>query len=73
MARKKQERGAGKQADEAGDDAIAILTRDHREVEALFDKCKAAADSGEVAGEAGDKTSLIRQICDSLTLHATLE
>jgi hypothetical protein len=47
-------------------DAIKLLTRDHREVEALFEKFeKAFRDSR--------KESLARQICTELKIHATIE
>jgi hypothetical protein len=47
-------------------DAIKLLTQDHREVEALFEKFeKAFRDSR--------KESLARQICTELKIHATIE
>jgi hypothetical protein len=47
-------------------DAIKLLTRDHREVEALFEKFeKAIRDSR--------KESLAREICTELKIHAMIE
>ena len=53
----------------AGHDAIALLTQDHREVEKLykqFEKAKKADD-----GRA--KTEVVRQICTALTAHSEIE
>jgi hypothetical protein len=51
---------------ESRPDAIQLLTRDHREVEALFGKFeKASRDSS--------KEKLARQICTELKIHATIE
>lgn len=51
-------------------DAIKLLTQDHREVKALFKEfeklCKAEADDES-------KQSVAQQICEMLTVHATLE
>ena len=47
-------------------DAIALLKRDHREVEALFEKFEKA--SGD-----GAKEKLARRICTELKVHATIE
>jgi hemerythrin superfamily protein len=51
-------------------DAIALLSADHKEVDALFKEyeklCKADADDGE-------KGLLAAQICAMLTVHATIE
>ena len=51
-------------------DAIAMLTADHKKVKGLFDdfeKLKSEEDAGE------DKAALVMQICQELTVHARLE
>ena len=47
-------------------DAIQLLTQDHREVEALFEKF-------EKASRDGTKEKLARQICIELKIHTMLE
>jgi hemerythrin superfamily protein len=47
-------------------DAIQLLTQDHREVEALFEKF-------EKAGSDGSKEKLARQICTELKIHTMIE
>ena len=47
-------------------DAIQLLTQDHREVEALFEKF-------EKAGSDGSKEKLARQICTELKVHTMIE
>ena len=47
-------------------DATQLLTQDHREVEALFEKF-------EKAGSDGSKERLARQICTELKIHAMIE
>ena len=52
------------------EDAIAILTADHRTVKALFkefEKLKDADDADE------QKAALVEQICGELTVHAQVE
>jgi len=56
-------------SDTPKDDAVAMLTEDHRKVEELFNDFESMKDDGS----AEDKASLIRQICTELTLHALLE
>ncbi|MDB5691779.1 MAG: hemerythrin [Alphaproteobacteria bacterium] len=51
---------------ETSQDAIKLLTQDHREVEALFEKFEKA--SGD-----GAKEKLARQICTELKIHAMIE
>jgi hypothetical protein len=51
---------------EAEQDAIKLLTQDHREVEELFEKFEKA--SGE-----GRKEKLARQICTELKIHSMIE
>jgi hypothetical protein len=47
-------------------DATQLLTQDHREVEALFEKF-------EKAGSDGSKEQIARQICTELKIHAMIE
>ena len=47
-------------------DAISLLTQDHREVEALFEKFEKASGDGR-------KEKLARQICTELKVHAMIE
>jgi hypothetical protein len=47
-------------------DATQLLTQDHREVEALFEKF-------EKAGSDGSKERIARQICTELKIHAMIE
>lgn len=53
-----------------GDDAIGMLTSDHKKVKALFKKFDALK---EESGAAADKAALVAQICDELTIHAEIE
>jgi hemerythrin superfamily protein len=51
-------------------DGVALLTADHREVKALFEKYeKLAGDKGD----ASDRQALAETICDMLIVHATIE
>ena len=52
------------------DDAISMLMADHKKVKALFTKF---ADLKESNASAAAKIDLVAQICDELTVHATLE
>ena len=47
-------------------DAIALLKKDHREVEALFK-------SFEAAGGAGERRKIVRKIITALSIHAVIE
>ena len=51
-------------------DAVALLTADHREVKALFEKYEKLAEDG---GNASDRQALAETICDMLIVHATIE
>jgi hypothetical protein len=51
---------------EAKQDAIKLLTQDHREVEALFEKFEKASGDGR-------KEKLARQICTELKIHTMIE
>ena len=53
-----------------GQDAIGLLTGDHREVKTLFEKYEKLAASN---AEANDRQALAETICDMLTIHATVE
>ena len=53
-------------ADQGRDDAIKLLTQDHREVESLFEQFEKASDDA-------DKEQLARRICTELKVHAMLE
>src|ERR1700741_4829381 len=47
-------------------DAIKLLTADHREVEALFKKFEGAKNDAE-------KSDIVAQICEALSAHADIE
>ena len=49
------------------EDAIKLLTTDHREVEALFKKFEAAKDDDSA------KADIVAQICEALSVHAEIE
>jgi len=49
------------------EDAIKLLTKDHREVEALFKKFEEAKD------DESEKADIVAQICDALSIHAEIE
>ena len=51
---------------ETKQDAIKLLTEDHREVEALFEKFEKASGDGR-------KEKIARQICTELKIHAMIE
>jgi len=48
-------------------DAITLLMKDHREVEALFKKFEEAKDDNS------EKADIVAQICDALSDHAAIE
>ena len=54
----------------ANPNAIDLLTTDHREVKALFKQYDKLAQSG---GSDDEKQALAEQICQMLTVHATIE
>src|SRR5688572_22141875 len=67
MAKRQSNKPPKKQATQkAADDAITLLTADHRRVEELF-----AQWEGESSKPAKDK--LVKQVCDELAMHALLE
>jgi len=51
-------------------DAVALLKADHKEVKGLFKQYEKMADA-EADGE--ERQALAEQICDMLTIHATIE
>jgi hemerythrin superfamily protein len=55
------------QKTEKPEDAIKLLTKDHREVEALFKKFEEAKDDDV------EKADIVAQICDALWAHAEIE
>ena len=63
-AKKVAPRSAGAQ------DAVALLTADHREVKSLFEKYEKLAQN---QGNAGDRQALAETICDMLIVHTTIE
>ncbi len=54
----------------AARDAIALLKADHKEVKGLFEEYEQMA---EAEAEAEERQTLAEQICDMLTVHATIE
>ena len=56
---------------DAKDDAIDLLTEDHRNVKALFKEFASLKEDDEAPDE--QKAALVQQICVELTLHALLE
>jgi hemerythrin superfamily protein len=63
-AKKVVKKPAGKQ------DAIELLTADHREVKAMFEQYERLAEEG---GKGGDRQALAETICNMLTVHSTIE
>jgi hemerythrin superfamily protein len=57
---------SAKKTDKA-EDAIKLLTKDHREVEALFEKFEDAKDDD------AEKADIVAQICEALSVHAEIE
>jgi hemerythrin superfamily protein len=51
-------------------DATALLTRDHADVKKLFKEYEKLADA---EAEGDERQALAEQICDMLTVHATIE
>jgi hemerythrin superfamily protein len=54
----------------AADDALEMLTTDHKKVKALFKEFASLKDDD---GNEDEKATLVKQICDELTIHATIE
>jgi hemerythrin superfamily protein len=56
-------------AGRTGNDAIAMLSADHKKVKAMFKEFKSLKEEGT----AEEKAALVKEICDALTVHATIE
>ena len=54
----------------SGSDAIALLTKDHRDVKKLFTAYQKLTDGDAPASE---RQEIANQICEALTVHATVE
>ena len=54
-------------------DAIKLLTADHKEVHALFQQFLKLAAKGAKASNGDDREAIAEQICEMLTVHATIE
>ena len=54
-------------------DAIKLLTADHNEVHALFQQYLKLAAKRTTSGKGDDREELAEQICDMLTVHASIE
>jgi hypothetical protein len=52
------------------EDAIAMLTTDHRKVKALFKEFEKLKDKD---GSDEDKAAIVQQVCDALKVHAEIE
>ncbi|HET6600051.1 MAG TPA: hemerythrin domain-containing protein, partial [Burkholderiaceae bacterium] len=61
---------AGKSTRQTSPDAIQLLTKDHKEVKALFQKYKKLASAD---GDASDRQKLAAQICTMLIAHSGIE
>ena len=61
---------AKKAAAPRSSNAVALLTADHRDVKRLF---KAYEKLVKTGADGGERQTLARQICQMLTLHATVE
>ena len=69
MTAKTATSGASAASKNAGTDAIALLTEDHKEVKKLFKAFEKLADSDDVER----KQELAEQICLALSVHAEIE
>ena len=63
-------RGMKKSSDSEGNDAVAILTQDHDEVDVLFERYQALVDDD---GSGDQRKELAEHICTMLTVHTTIE
>ena len=54
-------------------DAIKLLTADHKEVHALFQKYLKLAEKDVKGGKGDERQAIADQICEMLTVHATIE
>jgi len=55
---------------QSSEDAIAMLTADHKKVKALF---KEFENLKENDGSDEEKAAIVKQVCDALTIHAEIE
>ncbi len=69
-ARKTAAKSASAKKPAGPQNAVQLLTADHREVKALFQQYKKLADGD---AEGSDRRALAETICDMLTVHATIE
>ena len=60
---------ASRKSQQHPNDAVAMLTADHEKVHALFEEFSEIKDDGGRQ----DKAAIVEQICNELTIHATLE
>jgi len=65
MKRRKQPAGSG-----AKNDAVQLLTADHKKVKQLFKNFEGIKDGN---GAARKKSDIVRQICTELTIHTKVE
>jgi len=70
MATSKSKPAPAREPVAKGQDAIALLTADHKAVKALFKKFEQLAEQDE---DDDAKASLVEQICNELKIHAELE
>jgi hemerythrin superfamily protein len=66
----KKSSSSGSRSSAGPDDAIKLLTADHREVKALFQEYQSLVDH---EAEDAEKQELSQRICLMLTVHATVE
>ena len=64
-------KGKSTRTNSASTDAIELLTADHTEVQGLFKQYDALTKDSD--GDIDDKVAIARQICQMLTVHATVE
>jgi hypothetical protein len=66
MAKRQSKRRSNKRNEHGVDDAIALLSADHRRVEELFAQWEGQSSKAE-------KQKLVKEVCDALIVHALLE
>jgi hemerythrin superfamily protein len=69
-AKKSASKSASKSSKSGGDDAISLLSADHKEVKALFKDYEKLV---EEEADDEEKQALAEEICMKLTVHATAE
>jgi hypothetical protein len=65
MAKRQSKRRSNKRNEHGVDDAIALLSADHRRVEELFAQWEGQSSKAE-------KQKLVKEVCDALIVHALL-